>query len=144
MTDYVRIQEDKASLLKYLVGFETTPQRMQAMHLRRVGLQSGLLAVLNPSIFIVNHKELSHQCAMASREAAEIKMQLVDRRFETSRQAPKPTELRNLCGAIDRSIFMHCHFIRCFWDKRLEGASPPVPRCVSMQPHLAAEIMRES
>lgn len=144
VTDYVRIQEDKAGLYRCLVGFESTPQRAQAMHMRRVGLQAGLLGVLNPSIFIVNHKELSHQCAMAAREAAEIKMQLVDDAFEQKQKAPSLGELNGLCKVVDRAIFFNLHFLRCFDDKRLPAGGPPVPRCISERADLIQDVMRDA
>lgn len=120
-------------------------------------------AALNPTIYIVAHKELSMELGQAAQEAMDLRVSATEQRLQAAGAGAKVTlqEILAINVLADQAIALYNHFLRCFDISKvvaapasgagaaLEAAAtgavsehgiPPAPTCVADRAALIAAV----
>lgn len=114
VTNHVHILQDVSRAYNILAYFEPDPKRAVAMHQRRVALLADLLAVLNPNIYQVLHKELSLELGRCATDMVDLRIM----RIEAAGRVKK-SDIKTVCDHADAAIKFFSHFIRCYNSERV-------------------------
>lgn len=105
-------------------------------------------AALNPSVYIVAHKELGMELGQAAQEAMDLRIAAVEQRMEADGKPLTGRELLSMNLFADQALALYNHFLRCYdVEAQLEeavapakepdskaGAAAPVARKVTHSP----------
>ncbi|KAA0152544.1 hypothetical protein FNF29_03771 [Cafeteria roenbergensis] len=129
VTDHVGICASVSSLYSSLALWERSPKRACAMHQRRIAVAAPLLAALNPSVYIVAHKELGMELGQAAQEAMDLRVSAVEQRMEADGKPLTGRELLSMNLLADQALALYNHFLRCYdVEAQLEEAVAPAKK----------------
>jgi len=104
VSDHVKILRSQSLLYKHLASYETDFRRRAAMHLRREKLLARLLDDLHPTLYNVEHQEISFELGEAAREQLSAHLEA----------AASQNDASKVNGTIVKLVKFFTHYIKAY------------------------------